>query len=136
MNVNLEIEQQVVGIELAIKLKRLGAKQDSYFVWHKGELIPRKDMPEDVDDNDVFAAFTSQELGWKLPKVAECDGIKIYLGMDKLNADMEVWYEKSDETTWKKDCYMGTSNEAYNRGYTLAILLENGAVYENGAPLG
>lgn len=128
MDINLEIESQVVGIELAIKLKRLGAKQDSYFVWYKGELIPRKDIPEGADDNDVFAAFTSQELGWKLPKVAEWEGTKIYLGMDKLNADMEIWYEKGDGTTWKEDCYMGTSSEAHNRGYVLAILLENGAI--------
>lgn len=125
MNINFDIKDQVVGMKLAVRLKRLGAAQDSYFVWHKGELMPRKDVPENTDDIDVFAAFTAQELGWKLPKVAECDGTKIYLGMDKLNSDMEVWYEKGDETTWKEDCYMGTSNEAHNRGHVLAILLEN-----------
>lgn len=135
MDINFQIEDQVIEIGLAIKLKRLGAKQDSYFVWCKGELVSRKDVPENTDDNDVFAAFTSQELGWKLPKVAKCDGLKIYLGMDKLKADMEIWYEKSDKTTWKEDCYMGTSNEAYNRGCVFAFLLENGIAYEDGTPL-
>ncbi len=127
MDTNLKIEEQIIGAELAIKLKKLGAKQDSYFVWHKGELMPRKNMPERADGDEVFAAFTSQELGWMLPKAVECDGVKLYLGMDKLNSDMEIWYEKSDGTNWK-DCYMGTSNEAYNRGCVLAILLENNAV--------
>lgn len=128
MDINFKIEDQVVGTELATKLKKLGAKQNSYFVWYKGELIPRSDIPEEVDDNDVFAAFTSQELGWMLPKGVECDGIKLYLGMDKGGSDnrMEIWYEKSDGTTWKEDCFMSTGNEAYDRGCILAILLENG----------
>jgi hypothetical protein len=125
----MEIEEQVVGIELATRLKRLGAKQESYFVWYKGKLIPRTDMPEVRDENDTFAAFTSQELGWMLPKTAVCDGVKIYLGMDKHFADWEIWYENGDGSKWK-DCYAGTTNEAYNRGYILAILLENRATPE------
>ena len=140
MDINLEIKEQVIGIELAIKLKRLGtgAKQESYFVWHnsyfvwyKGELMPRKDLPSSADENDIFAAFTSQELGWMLPKVAECEGLKLYLGTDKDASDSEwaVWYENSDGTQWK-DCYASTSSEAYSRGYVLAILLENSVVPE------
>ncbi len=138
MNINFEIKDQVVEIGLAIKLKRLGAKQDSYFVWYKGELAPKKDVPENADDNDVFAAFTCQELGWKLPKCAKCGDFKIFLGMDKsgVGNEMEIWYEKSDSTTWKEDCYMGTHNEVYNRGFLFATLLESKVVFEDGTPLG
>lgn len=127
MGIDLELEQQVIGIKLAIKLKRLGVRQGSYFVWYKEELLSRNNLPDNLDVNDVFAAFTSQELGWMLPKGAECDGIKFYLGMDKLNEDWEIWYENSDGVKWK-DCYMGTNNEAHNRGYILSVLLENGAI--------
>lgn len=127
MEINLEIEQQVVEIKLAIKLKRLGAKQNSYFVWYKGELMPRKDLPGSSDDNDIFAAFTSQELGWFLPKIAEYEGVKIYLGMDKHEWDWEMWYENGDDSKWK-DCYVSTDNEVHGRGHVLAILLENNVV--------
>ena len=135
---DIDIEDLVVDIKLAIRLKRLGVKQDSYFVWCKEELMPRKNVLENPDDNDTFAAFTSEELGWKLPKGAECGGVKIYLGMDKGGADnrMEIWYEKSDGTTWKEDCFMSTGHEAYDRGCILAILMENGVVYEDGTSLG
>jgi hypothetical protein len=61
--------------------------------------------------------------------VAEYKGMKIYLGMDKHEAEWQVWYEKNDGTQWK-DCYASTLEEAYSRGYVLAILLENNVVPE------
>ena len=70
----MKLEQQVVSLELAKKLKELGVKQESVFVWRK---LPTRPEPE-VDTNFgldsigergmLCSAFTVAELGEMLPK--------------------------------------------------------------------
>ena len=74
----MKIEEQVVSIELAKEMKKLGAPQDSYFTWCEyGEyeseyLAPLSAAEINYKDNyfivvHVCAAFTVAELGEMLP---------------------------------------------------------------------
>jgi len=69
----MKLENQIVSLELAKRLKELGCKQDSIFKWHskldeKGNRVyteivylPIKQMEQD------YSAFTVAELGEMLP---------------------------------------------------------------------
>jgi hypothetical protein len=76
----MKIEDQVCGLELAKKLKELGVKQESIFLWVKdkptkeyhlwssdvyaiGGAFPTKDLA----GADIVSAFTAAELGEMLP---------------------------------------------------------------------
>lgn len=75
----MNIEEQVCSLELANKLKALGAKQDSYFSWVGREhSLDGSDVfdvrPSDYreyaqeDEWTVASAFTTAELGEMLPR--------------------------------------------------------------------
>ena len=75
----MKIEEQVVSIELAKEMKKLGAPQDSYFTWCEyGEyeseyLAPLSAAEISYKDNyfivvRVCAAFTVAEIGEMLPR--------------------------------------------------------------------
>lgn len=59
----MKLEQQVVSLELAQKLKALGVKQESYFWYGEDGYLWR----EGVSVDGSFAAFTVAELGEMLP---------------------------------------------------------------------
>lgn len=72
----MKLENQVVSLELAKKLKELGVKQESQFMWWKGAgegyLRPTdwsqfnmepKPMYSTADLRERFSAFTVAELG-------------------------------------------------------------------------
>jgi hypothetical protein len=69
----MKLEQQVVSLELAKRLKELGVKQESYFDWQvpKSRTIPEGQLlrVENFDSEffDYFSAFTVAELGEMLP---------------------------------------------------------------------
>ncbi len=67
----MNIEDQVCSLELSKRLKELGIKQESYFIWAKNNLIPRLSI-HNLDKHELFepyicAAFTVAELGEMLP---------------------------------------------------------------------
>lgn len=81
----MKIEQQVVSLELAKKLKELGVKQESYFHWgksafsgvygitstdsrHLAKINEFHDEPGASDYYDLISAFTVAELGEMLPE--------------------------------------------------------------------
>ena len=83
----MELEKQVVSLELAKKLKKLGVEQDSYFVWatFRNESSPKEQwknihsvLIKEDDQEDyierrylknlkIISAFTVAELGEMLP---------------------------------------------------------------------
>lgn len=73
----MKLEDQVVSLELAKKLKTLGVKQESMFDWiewkeGKSKLI-YNDMEHNYDASiklSFYSAFTVAELGEMLPKHA------------------------------------------------------------------
>lgn len=74
----MKIEDQVVSLELARKLKSLGVKQESYFYWkyadtplQNGErwfIEIGKEADELDNEFDLFSAFSVSELGEMLPR--------------------------------------------------------------------
>ena len=71
----MKIEEQVVSLELAKKLKELGVKQESYFYWDVAtddgavELFSRGQVrPAWLRMSETFAAFTVAELALIMPE--------------------------------------------------------------------
>ena len=85
----MKLENQIVSLELAKRLKELGCKQDSIFKWHskldgKGNRVyteivylPIKQMEQD------YSAFTVAELLNVLTEIKRCDRI-IPSGIDNV----------------------------------------------------
>lgn len=78
----MKLEDQVVSLELAKKLKELGVKQDAYFSWNAINYYGSKELERitlrktedssrysygDEGENIYFSAFTVAELGEMLP---------------------------------------------------------------------
>lgn len=82
----MKLEQQVVSLELAKKLKDLGVKQESFFKWRefddiglsgrdRGEwVIQQFDKPRSAYVIQSIAAFTVAELGEMLPEEISDEG--------------------------------------------------------------
>jgi hypothetical protein len=69
----MNIDSQVTSYELSKRLKELGVKQDSYFVWFKLKEESDWSISEDwqIDDEERFdtvSAYTCSELGEMLRK--------------------------------------------------------------------
>lgn len=58
----MKLENQVVSLELAKKLKELGVKQESFFYWHEGERGPNIGYLNRHAWEPNFAAFTVAEM--------------------------------------------------------------------------
>lgn len=65
----MKLEDQVVSLELAKRLKELGVKQNSYFWWHFGDKESWLNTygPQPNQFAPSVAAFTVAELGEMLP---------------------------------------------------------------------
>ena len=70
----IPLEKQVVSLHLAKRLKELGVKQESYFIWFASEGDKRVEIYEIMQTNELFhhhsmvvcpiaSAFTVAELG-------------------------------------------------------------------------
>lgn len=76
MNNTMKLEQQVVSLELAKKLKELGVRQDSLFYWYLAKNVNNIDLEYRPDSlaghpthkNNYCSAFTVAELGEMLPR--------------------------------------------------------------------
>lgn len=115
----MKIESQVTSIEISKRLKELGVKQESLFVWVKG--FPNRLEMRDTDDSKkwsdirMFSAFTVAELGEMLP--------------------IDFWTQKVQEGGWKTKEIFSRHNsiapmyfeetEADARGKLLIYILEN-----------
>ena len=85
----MKLEEQVVSLELAKKLKELGVKQESLFYYFKGEtffkdklhLVYRKEV-FGMEYVEMYSAFTVAEL---LNMIMEQDGeFSIYIKKDEM----------------------------------------------------
>jgi len=151
MNVN----DQVISLKLAKKLKKLGVKQESLFYWciidngvdGEQDIIPLTEKEMDYYDDVlgsveytvIASAFTCAELGEMLPgeieyKVAVSSdnlaGIRtFYLEVDKsLNEPGEwcVYYYDDPKDLFLGKRYFTDKVEANARAKTLVWLVENG----------
>lgn len=65
----MKLEDQVVSLELAKKLKELGVKQDSYLYWNLTGYGSKWELKQyhQLNESEACAAFTVAELGEMLP---------------------------------------------------------------------
>lgn len=137
----MNLEQQVVSLELAKKLKELGVKQESHFQWEiyfyfgKGRLIwedYHKGMPiydtADVRQYYYYSAYTVAELGGMLPVRVDSDSFEGYLQSNKdrtissKKVFWNVYYRTVDGIYIHK---VTADTEANARAKMLIYLLEN-----------
>jgi hypothetical protein len=67
----MKLEDQVVSLELAKRLKELGVKQESLFTWYEwyeNEMILFHDRSPEISGQNPYSAFTIAELVEILPK--------------------------------------------------------------------
>lgn len=129
----MQLEQQVTSLPIAKRLKELGMKQESLYVWTgcchtkwSVEAVDWHDSREgewgnchELKDQETYAAFTVAELGEMLPN---------YVITGKLGA-IQKWtgrkYSNGDVLSGKDigDFYADTEADA--RGKMMVYLLEN-----------
>jgi hypothetical protein len=101
----MPLEQQVLSLELAQKLKELGVKQDSLFYWVKG-------------DKQRGVCPDCRKAGGLLPECAYCGGTGKDIEKQNyyLYGQLEVWQEDRI-----KDCSAFTVAELYSLLYSNGI---------------
>jgi hypothetical protein len=136
----MELSQQLLSLELAIKLKELGIVQDSYFHWlkicddwklfhAKDDNCNQHDGPGDLtflkmqkEQNRAFSAFTVAELGEILPSTIMYDDCELMLGTCKgINEWITIYYEEESCSPLN----FSDINEANARAKMLIHLIEN-----------
>lgn len=122
----MKLEDQVVSLPLAKRLKELGVKQEAMFHWLERAYEPKPflykfDEWQDAKEStkkyggNYCGAFTVAELGEMLPEVVECD---------KFNGDWCIVYLNG-----KLDAYAcDDKSEADARAKMLIYLIEKGVV--------
>lgn len=147
----MNIEDQVVSLELAQKLKDLGVKQESCFIWKNisykksldGQVLERKWMLDYVcnrlpleEFKDLWvSAFTVAELG-KMLNIKIPNGSKLgdsyYQSLSIECSFKSVWlnhyYESGFSTNESIVFRCDDENEADARAKLLIILIEMGLV--------
>lgn len=132
----MELEKQVTSLQLSKKLKELGVKQNSIFVWeyyndqcHGVKYIPYAMIPNNNNKFKIYSAFTVAELGIDLP--ATCHTSKITGG------------RSGTKETGEWVCYLGISShplgfyrinsdtEVNARAEMLIYLIENNLIEIN-----
>ena len=119
----MKIEQQVVSLELAKKLKELGVKQESLFGHYRiGELYGIKtDRPIVTNEHsEWWSAFTVSEIGELLPR---------YIVHGDFTHELKIIRSSVWRFYYGDKIYLtaGTAdNEADARAQMLIYLLENG----------
>lgn len=143
----MKLEDQVCSLELAIRLKELGAKQESLFYWFECPVEYKYVIGNPNKDWLNYSAFTVAELGAMLPftiKMNEWHGIKFdkprtfylhaLIGYTDHGYSPVISYdyyiyedaEELDETQMIVGPDFTDDNEANCRAKMLIFLLENG----------
>lgn len=128
----MKLEQQVVSLELAKRLKELGVKQESYAQWHRPKFLEKEgeDDPSKMDELtgfyssysdewSTYSAFTVAELGEILPNHLDLEGKWVVLECRK-DSTLEHWY-----THYGDRYFTEADTEADARAKMLVHLIEN-----------
>ena len=119
----MKLEDQVVSLELAKRLKELGVKQESYFQWFDegsfGSVVDRRESGNGPYGQERYAAFTVAELG-ELIFGSVIDGNKPNLGFRTFRD-----YKGKNVFGWDRHIDFSSDTEADARAKMLIYLLEN-----------
>lgn len=134
----LKLEQQVVSLEIAKKLKSLNVKQESYFWWVETNGTTglwsedKRSLVDSVNEDIVMAhrkyisAFTVAELGELLPDalIDDEDGENYWIRIFKIASEWYVGYSHSISSP--SNVYVEIADtEADARAKMLIYLIEN-----------
>jgi len=126
----MKLEDQVVSLELAKKLKELGVKQESLFYWNTRHIWVSyykhiKKAPVDFGD-EIISAYTVAELGEMLPSdvtVIETDEKCHFLAIETTGyGKLKKWYLSYGDRQYLEH---EADTEADARASMLIYLLEN-----------
>lgn len=137
----MKLEQQVVSLELAKRLKELGVKQESYWFWAKHKIIRPVAHLQDMyavtlPEVDYYSAYTVAELGEMLPEFINENGKEKRLSQyrapflddvpPKTNWDIFYQFTNSDlrSVCEKYPNHQSARTEADTRSKMLIYLLE------------
>jgi hypothetical protein len=111
----MKLESQVCSLELSKRLKQLGVKQESYFVWSCMAGASKWEVREDWanEDSRWISAFTVAELGEILIGLGCHNHMPQYLPSQK---------------GWLNGCETGPLNEADSRASLACFWIEKGLV--------
>lgn len=124
----MNLENQVVSLELAKKLKKLGVKQESIWYWAVVNVNGNKKLSLLLGQSKLgivdykYSAFTVAELGEMLADISDkmCDkGEYVFFGSEKVGAYWECGSEKMLDHTFEDKI------EANARAKMLIYLLES-----------
>jgi hypothetical protein len=137
----MKLEDQVVSLELAKKLKELGVKQDGHFFWAEfrndsaslgdnmnivhTQLLRIDQVAEyqdydHIEDLDITVALTVAELGEMLP--VAINGTGVFMGGSRWCG----YYKSNSE--WNQGIEFKAQTEADARAKMLIHLIEKGIV--------
>jgi len=133
----MKLEQQVVSLELAKKLKELGFKQESLFVWvitisgyiKLERFIETGKQFEDVFGTitEMYSAYTVAELGEMLPLTIKINGIIIMLKCSKRDIGWSIRYVQAKREGLTEISELADT-EADARAKMLIYLKENNLI--------
>lgn len=131
----MNIEQQVISLDFAKKLKELNVKQSSYFYYcfstrldkyfiHTINEFKNHDKSEDFLIKE-YSAFTCVELGALLPREITEDGKRLFLQLGwESDSIWRLYYRDFDIPIDHHDMFK-SENEANCRAKILIYLIEN-----------
>lgn len=129
----MKLKDQVCSLELAKRLKELGVKKESYFIWAKENLIPRLSIlsldKHELFEPYIFSAFTGAELGEMLPKALETGSDKVYYYTQIPTQDMR-WFIEYRNSFNAIHANVHDIHEANARAKMLIYLIEQGFINE------
>lgn len=115
----MKLEDQVVSLVWAKKLKELGVKQESYFFWYGGNVLRENQLTQELRRHEPpVSAFTVAELGEMLPislrnSAKDCSS-------EFYRVSPGVWHG----ITFPKCHFVYTETEANARAKMLIYLIE------------
>lgn len=130
----MKLEDQVVSLELAKRLKELGVKQESVFHWNEydtddeGGEFKLDYMKFNIPAYETYSAFTVAELGEMLPSNIGGDW-----WLDVWKSD-DLWYVAYTEEreggghNFLSDFLASSTTEADARAKILVYLIENNLI--------
>lgn len=129
----MKLENQVVSLNLAKKLKELGAKQESLFYWTDGMkyngdydlvYLHAPMVKEGGGPIDTVSAFTATELGEALSLLG-------YVALPLYNPELDKWVHYglgSEPSVLGFGTMISASHEVDSRAEMLIYLLENNLI--------
>lgn len=123
----MKLEEQVVSLDLAKRLKELGVKQESLYVWRQGfdatkdyEYVGKHD-PE-MSGLTICSAFTVAELGEMLPYAFRSGRLNDHTAVCALPESLQSGFLRNSKKRKLQSQYADTEADA--RAKMLCYLLE------------